>query len=156
MKEKVLEISAVKLNTCSLNLTLCCVYRSPSVKPKYFLELLEKTLRSLYQPNVSLVICGDLNINFLVNSTMKLNLESIMKTFNLTQAVTFPKRICKDKGTLIDSIFLDTTKFNNISVHPFDSGLSDHMAQILTLGDVRVPPSKCAYTKETKLMDIIQ
>ena len=76
-----------------------------------------------------------------------------MKTFNLTQAVTFPTRISNDKGTLTDSIFLDTTKLNNISVHPFDIGLSDHTAQILTLGDVRIPPSKCAYTKKTRLMD---
>jgi len=152
-KEKVFEISAIKLNTCSTKLTLCCVYRSPSKNPNYFLELLEKTLNLLYQPNVSLVICGDLNINFLVDSSVKQNLESIMKTFNLTQAVTFPTRICNDKVTLFDSIFLDNTKLSNISVDPFDSGLSDHIAQILTLGDIRVPPSKCTYTKKTRQMD---
>jgi len=55
-----------------------------------------------------------------------------MKTFNLTQVVTFPIRICNNKGTLIDSIFLDNAKFQNLSVHSFDSGLSDHVAQILT------------------------
>ena len=59
-----------------------------------------------------------------------------MKTFNLTQAVTFPTRICNNKGTLIDSIFLDNTKLANISVHSFDSGLSDHIAQILTLDNM--------------------
>jgi len=56
-----------------------------------------------------------------------------MKSFNLTQVVTFPTRICSNKGTLIDSIFLGIAKFQNLSVHPFDSGLSDHAAQILTL-----------------------
>jgi len=83
-KEKVFEISAVKLNTFSTKTTLCCVYRSPSENPHYFLELLEKTLKLLYQPNVYLVICGDLNINFLVDSSVNQNLESIKKTFNLT------------------------------------------------------------------------
>jgi len=135
-KEKVFEISAVKLNTCSTKVTLCCVYRSPFENPNYFLELLEKTLNLVYQPNVSLIICGDLNINFLVDSSVKQNLESIMKTCNLTQAVTFPTRICNNKGTLIDSIFLDNTKLANISVHSFDSGLSDHIAQILTLDNM--------------------
>jgi len=56
-----------------------------------------------------------------------------MKTFNLTQVVTFPTTICNNKGTLINSIHLDIAKFQNLSVHPFDSGLSDHAAQILTL-----------------------
>jgi len=104
-KEKVFEISGVKLNTCSTKLTLCCVYRSPSENPNYFLELLEKTLNLLYEPNVSLVICGDLNINFLVDSSVKQNLESIMKTYNLTQAVTFPTRIRNDKGTQLTAYF---------------------------------------------------
>jgi len=72
-KEKVFEISALKLNTCSKKVTLCCVYRSPSENPNYFLELLEKTLNLLYQSNLSLVICGDLNINFLVDSSVKQN-----------------------------------------------------------------------------------
>ena len=55
---------------------------------------------------------------------MKQNLESIMKAFNLTQVVTFPTRICNNKkGTLMDSVFLDNAKFQNLSVHPFDSGL---------------------------------
>jgi hypothetical protein len=76
-----------------------------------------------------------------------------MKTFNLTQAVTFPTRICNNKGTLIDSIFLDNTKLNNISVHPFDSGLSDHIAQILTMGNIRIPPSKYKKKKKNRLMD---
>ena len=76
-KEKVSEISAVKLNTCSTKSTLCCVYRSPSENPNYFLELLEKTLNLLYQPNISLVICGELNINFLVDSSVKQNLKSL-------------------------------------------------------------------------------
>jgi len=70
-KEKVFEKSAAKLNTCSAKVTLCCVYRSPSGNPNYFLELLEKTLNLLYQPNVSPVICGNLNINFLVDSSVK-------------------------------------------------------------------------------------
>jgi len=67
---------------------------------------------------------------------VKQNLESKMKTFNLTQTVTFPTRMCNNKRTLIDSIFLDNTKLTNISVHLFDSDLSDHIAQILTLGNM--------------------
>jgi len=76
-----------------------------------------------------------------------------MKTFNLIQVVTFPTRICNIKGTLIDSIFLDNAKFQNLSVHPFDSSLSDHVAQILTLRNITVPLQKCMHTSKTRIMD---
>ena len=58
--------------------------------------------------------------------------------------------LCNDKGTLIDSIFLDNTKLSNISVDPFDSGLSDHIAQILTLGGYKNPTFKMYVYKENK------
>ena len=100
-KEKVLEISAVRLGTCSSSVILCRVYRSPSVKANHFLNLLEKILNLLYQQSTLLIICGDLNINSLIENSEKQNLEIIMTTFNLTQVVTFPTRICNNKGTLI-------------------------------------------------------
>jgi len=76
-----------------------------------------------------------------------------MKTFNLTQVVTFPTRICNNKETLIESIFLDNAKFQNLSVHSFDSGLSDHVAQILTLKNITVPLQKYTHTSKTRIMD---
>ena len=84
---------------------------------------------------------------------MKQNLESVMKTFNLTQVFTFPTRICNNKGTLINSIFLDNAEFQNLSVHSFDSGLSDHDAQILTLKNITFPLKKYTHTSKTRIMD---
>jgi len=71
--------------------SLLCVCRSPSENPNYFLQHLQKNTET-YIPTVSLVICGDLN--YLRESSVKQNLEPVMKTFNLTQVVTFPTRIC--------------------------------------------------------------
>jgi exonuclease III len=141
-KEKVFEISAVRLDTCSTSMIICCVYRSPSEKSIHFLNLLEKTLNLLYQPTTLMIICGDLNIKSLTENAEKQNLEIIMNMFNLTQVVTFPTRICNNKGTLIDNIFLDKTKLNNLTVHALDNGLSDYTAQILTLVNLKVPISK--------------
>jgi hypothetical protein len=62
-KEKTFEISAVKFNICSTKVILCCVYRSPSENPNYFLKHLEKTqtfisakclLCNLWRPNYKL------------------------------------------------------------------------------------------------------
>ena len=70
-----------------------------------------------------------------------------MTTFNLTEVVTFPTRIC-------NNIFLDRGKFNNITVNALDNRLSDHIAQILTLVNMKVPISKQTYTRKTRVMDI--
>ena len=61
--------------------------------------------------------------------------------------------MCNNKGTLIDNIFLDKTKPNNITVHALDNGLSDHIAQILTLVNMKVPISKQTYTRKARVMD---
>jgi exonuclease III len=121
--EKSLEICAIKLNISSKNFIVCCVYRSSSGNVNQFLKQLEGTLKGLYQPSVTSVICGDLNINFLVESLAKQKLETIMKTFNLSQVANFPTRIFNNKGMLIYSIFLDNMKYNSISVCPLENGL---------------------------------
>ena len=128
--------------------------RSPSEKPNHFLNLLERTLNLLHQQTTALIICGDFNINSLTKNSEKQNLEIIMTTFNLTQVVTLPTRICNNKDALVDNIFLDKRKFNNISVIAIDNGLSDHIAQILTLVNMKVPISKQTYTRKTRVMDV--
>jgi hypothetical protein len=56
-----------------------------------------------------------------------------MNTFNLTQVADFPTIIINNNGTLIDTIFVDTTIYDKIQVKPFINGLSDHDAQIICL-----------------------
>jgi len=76
------------------------------------------------------------------------------ENFNLTQVVTFPTRTYyNNKGTLFNSIFLDNAKFQNLSVHPFHSGLLDHVAQILTQRNITVPIQKYIHTSKTRIMD---
>ena len=60
-----------------------------------------------------------------------------MGTFNLTQVAEFPTRICKNKGTIIDSLFIDRMKFKNILVSPFVNGLLDHDTQIISLDNIK-------------------
>ena len=84
---------------------VCCVYSFPSGNLNQFTKLLEGILKHLYQPSVTFLICGDLNVNFLLESLAKQTLETLMKTFNLTQVVNFSTRIYNNKGTSIDSIF---------------------------------------------------
>jgi hypothetical protein len=76
-----------------------------------------------------------------------------MKTFSPTQVVNFPVRIFNNKGTLIDSIFLDNMKYNSTLVYALENGLSDHDAQILVVENMKLPLQKPAHKNETWTVD---
>jgi hypothetical protein len=73
-------------------------------------------------------------MNFLTESTAKQKLETIMRTCNLTQVVTFPMRISNN-----NSIFLDSMKYSCISVYPLENGLSDYDEQIPVFENTKIP-----------------
>jgi len=83
-----------------------------------------------------IILCGDFNINFHINSTLKQSLDSLITSYSLSSIVTFPTRIQRNFCTIIDNIFINTFKFNNFSVYPNINGLSDHDAQCLILHDI--------------------
>jgi hypothetical protein len=109
-------------------------------------------LNFLYRPT-NFLVCGDLNINFLAESIAKQILGTVMKTFNLIQVVDFPTRISNNKGTLLDSFFIDSTKCDHVSVHRFVNGLSDHDAQIIILGNIKNPSWKVALKSKIRVID---
>jgi hypothetical protein len=147
------EICAIKLNISSTNFIVMLCLQIPIWKCKPVFKT-TGTLKGLYQPSVIFLICGDLNINFLLESLAKQKLQTIMKTSNPKQVVNFPTRIFNNKGTLIDSIFLDNMKYNSISVYPLENGLSDHDAQILVVENVELPPQKPAHKNKTWTVDV--
>jgi hypothetical protein len=54
-----------------------------------------------------------------VESIAKKKLETIKKTFNVSQIVNFPTRVANNKVTLIDCIFLDTIQFKKVTPCPY-------------------------------------
>jgi hypothetical protein len=87
---------------------------------------------------MELIICGDININFLNDSTQKQLLNSLLATYGLFSTVQFPTRICNNSISTIDYIFINTAKYNNFMVYPMVNGMSDHDAQIIILHDITV------------------
>ena len=62
----------------------------------------------------------------------------MLQTYNLTAIVHFPTRLQGMSSTIIDNIFIDTSKMSTYAVLPFFNGLSDHDAQLLTLKDLNL------------------
>jgi exonuclease III len=68
-KEKDLELCAIQL--ISINVCIVCVYRAPSGDFPSFLKNIEDTLNKLYRNLKNIIICGDVNINYLTNNNYK-------------------------------------------------------------------------------------
>ena len=131
-KEKDIEICAVKLNLSSSIVCIITTDRAPSGKFNYFLQSLDNVIQSLYTPAFHIIICGDINFNYFVDSDKKYQLNLLLM-YNLTSIVDFPMRINHTSATSKDSIFIDISCLEDYSVIPFSNDLSDHDFQILTI-----------------------
>ena len=69
--EKDIEAGAVKFSVNSLNICILFIHRAPFNNFSHFLDKLEMTLNLLYSNNTQLTICGDININYLVENNLK-------------------------------------------------------------------------------------
>jgi hypothetical protein len=90
------------------------------------MNYLEHILQLLYNPKIDLIICGDININYLEESNRVKQLKALFKTFNLVNTITFPTILCGSTSTAIDNIFIDISKYGNHFVSSLHNGLSDH------------------------------
>jgi hypothetical protein len=73
-----------------------------------------------------------------------------MNTFNLKQVVDFPTRIINNSGTLVHTIFVDTTIYDKIQVKPFINGLSDHNAHIICLQNANIGLQQSVSKKKSR------
>jgi hypothetical protein len=92
---------------------------------------MENILNQFLKPNVTFLMCVDLNINLLTKSNEAIKLFTLMNTYNVTKVVDFPTRITNNNGTLIDTIFIDISIYDKIELKPFINGLSDHCSNYL-------------------------
>jgi hypothetical protein len=98
---------------------------------------------------MNLIICGDININYNDNNRNKIQLNSLLDTYNLQSIVDFPRRISAHSSTTTGNIFIDKSKNINFTVEPYSNGLSDHDAQILILHNKTTHNLPvCSYTKK--------
>jgi hypothetical protein len=132
-KEKDIEICAVKLIINSLNMFIIAIYRAPLGNFNYFLQQLDNILQTLPTPASHIIICGDLNINYLVENEQKKQLDNLLLMYNLISVVNFPTRINNTSASALDNFFLDASRYEDFSVILFWNDLSDHDAPILTI-----------------------
>ena len=100
-----------------------------------FLSHMELTLSQIYTNTTKLIICGDINVDYLQDTRNKGLLNSLLASYNLHSAVNFPTRISRNSSTIINNIFIDKIQNMNYTTIPIMNGLSDHDGQFIQLHD---------------------
>jgi hypothetical protein len=137
-KGKDLEVYAVKLHLLYYEIYIIVIYGSLSGYFQYFLHNIEEILNMLYSNTIEIIICGDININYLNDSTYKQSLDLLLALYGLSSIVQFPTRIQNNSRSAVDNIFINMLEFRNFSVYPIKNGLSDHDAQSLIIHNIFV------------------
>jgi hypothetical protein len=145
------EACTVKLDISPNTYHILCVYRPPAGNFSTFLLHLETVLMQLYSNTTNLIICGDININYLLDSRNKSLLNSLLHSYNLHSAVTFPTRISNNSSTSIDNIFIDKTKNADYSIIPISNKLSDHDAQVMLLHNTDIPTQQVKHVSMRRI-----
>ncbi|PNF30487.1 hypothetical protein B7P43_G10883 [Cryptotermes secundus] len=140
-QDRDIEICAIMIHLNARKICIITIYRSPSGNFDIFMNKLDLILNKLFKVTVDFVICGDFNINVLVDSERKRQLVALLQTYNLTSVVKFPTRVQHGSVTSIDNFFIDITKAGNYSIKPIINGLSDHDAQVVIFHSFNFRPS---------------
>ena len=133
---KVFEVSAVELSDFGTILT--CIYRSPDSDIYEFLCTLETLIARVFPKGKHLILCGNLNVNFLQHSGKLQELLNLLTMNNLTNVVKSPTRINSHTKSLIDVVIVDNTN-DDMLIEILDMGYSDHLAQFLCMKSQKLP-----------------
>ena len=128
-----IEVCAIHLHSTHNKLCILAIYRSPQGNFNTFLTKLDLVLQKFFKLNFTLVVCGDVNVNYLMESHKKNELNRILQSFNLSSIVNVPTRISPNSSSTIDNFFIDNLYINEFDISPSINGLSDHDGQILKI-----------------------
>lgn len=131
-----MECAAVEINdnTLSRPLLVITIYHPPSADTNNFLDQLDGMLRSVSREitRKHVIICGDFNIDALLDTSSKQDLHSLLISFGLTSHITSPTRVTNHSQSAIDYVI--SNKCNG-QTKVLELGLSDHNAQLYQLSD---------------------
>ena len=137
--EQDIEIFAVKIKFSPILIYVISIYRSPTGNFTHFIEGIDKILNQLSRPSTEIIVCGDININYLdENCNKRQKLDTLLATYNLISTVQFPTRNLNGSISAIDNIFIDTSHTDTYTIYPLINGLSDHDGQIIQLENISI------------------
>jgi hypothetical protein len=76
----------------------------------------------LYNNKYNIVICGDVNVNYLMDNNQRSQLDAVLHSYILTGIVEFPTRFGLNSQTAIDNVFIDTSTTVNCELYQLING----------------------------------
>jgi exonuclease III len=135
--EQHIETCTIKINLPATYIYIIIIYRSPTGNFATFIKRIDTILNQLYKPNIEIMICGDINVNYLDEKCNKRQqLDALFATYNLISMVLFPTRSLNGSVSATDNIFIDISHSGKYTLHPLINGLSDHDGQIIKLENI--------------------
>ena len=131
--DKDTEACAIQLDSTFNKLCILTIYRSPRGDFTNFFKWLDLILQKLYNNKYNIVICGDVNVNCLIDNNRRSQLDAVLHSYNLVGIVEFHTRFGLNFHTAIDNVFIDTSTTGKYDLYPPIHGLSDDDAQLLIL-----------------------
>lgn len=128
-KESVFEASAIQLP--SHKVSILCIYRPPDSELEPFTELLEEALHTLQ--NSKVIVCGDLNIDSLIDSPAKRRLFDSFCLYDIKSLVNCPTRVTAHSATAIDYVATNIPSHLLPQLNVKDLGISDHRSLIFSM-----------------------
>lgn len=125
--ERHVEFSCVELN----KLIIISVYRPPSGIFTIFEKAMEDVLRKTFNSNKPVIVCGDFNVDILLNNADTLKIKNLFNSFNLQNVFLEPTRITATTSTGIDNIFCKVPILSKSILHQLSS---DHTGQYIEIG----------------------
>ena len=111
---------------------IVCIYRSPDSNLRIFLKYLKSVLQKIQLRSNKLLLCGDWNLNLLLDNIRLQELQNLLESYDMINMVPDLTRITPYTESLIDVIV--TNKENpELRASVVDLGLSDHLSQIVRM-----------------------
>jgi hypothetical protein len=117
-KDQDIEIYDLKLEFNSVNICVSTIYRPLAGNFNYFLHRRDIILHILYMPILDFIICGDTNINYLIESERKNQLDSLSLSCHLLGIINYPTKVQNTSVTPIGNIFTDISHMENYTITP--------------------------------------
>jgi hypothetical protein len=141
--DKDIEACAIQLGSTFHKLCVLTTYKSPSGNFINFLNQLDLNLQKLYSNKYNIFICGDINVNFLIDNNRRSQLDAVLHSNNLVCIDKFPTKFDPNSHTAIDNVFIDTSTIGKYDLYSLINGLSDHDTQLLILNNGQKKEKEC-------------
>ena len=97
-----------------------------------FFKTLELTIQITQSKRKKLLMCGDWNLNFMLNNIRIQEVKNLLESHDLINIVRSPTRITPSSETLIDGIVINKEN-TELEVFVVDLGFSDHLAKVVKM-----------------------